>query len=107
MKCITIEMKGSITIGQGDVQLRNGIRDVIERGYDLILLDFSNVNYMDSSGLGELVAAHERVEKAGAHMGIFNINPKINKLLYVSLLLDKLNCFEDREAATNHWLQTA
>jgi len=100
-------MKGSITIGQGDVQLRNGIRDVIERGYDLILLDFSSVKYMDSSGLGELVAAHERVENAGAHMGIFNINPKINKLLYVSLLLDKLNCFEDRETATNHWLQTA
>ena len=104
MKSITIELKGSITIGLGDIKLREGIKDVIEQGYQVILLDFKEVNYLDSSGLGELVAASEYVKENHGKMGIFNVPNKVEKLLYVSLLFDKLNCFDTREAAMQQML---
>ena len=99
MKSITIELKGSITIGQGDIKLKKGIRDVFEQGYQLVILDFYGVNYLDSSGLGELVAASQYLKERDGILAIVRVPKKIKKLLYVSLLIEKLNCFNTRDEA--------
>jgi len=104
MKSITIELKGSITIGQGDIKLREGIHDVVGQGYELIILDFSEVNYLDSSGLGELIAANEFVKEHGKDLAIVNVQKRVQKLLYISLLIEKLSCFETREEAMEYFL---
>ena len=53
-----LDLSGRITLGEGSVQLRDAIRDLISKGQKSILLDLGDVNYIDSSGLGELVSAY-------------------------------------------------
>jgi len=61
-----IALKGSITIGDGDVILRETVAKALEDGYVKVLLDLSEVRYMDSAGIGELVVSHKRArEKHG------------------------------------------
>src|SRR5580658_7899111 len=52
-----LDLSGRITLGEGSVQLRDAIRDLIGKGSKKILIDLGDVNYIDSSGLGELVSA--------------------------------------------------
>jgi anti-sigma B factor antagonist len=53
-----LDLSGRITLGEGSVQLRDSIRDLISKGQKNILLNLGDVNYIDSSGLGELVSAY-------------------------------------------------
>jgi anti-sigma B factor antagonist len=52
-----LDLSGRITLGEGSVQLRDAIRDLLAKGSKLILLNLADVNYIDSSGIGELVSA--------------------------------------------------
>jgi anti-sigma B factor antagonist len=54
---IILDLNGRITLGEGSVQLRDAIRGLISKGQKNILLNMADVNYIDSSGLGELVSA--------------------------------------------------
>ena len=61
-----LDLSGRITLGEGSVQLRDAIRDLIGKGQKSILLDLGDVNYIDSSGLGELVSAYTTAKNQGA-----------------------------------------
>ena len=61
-----LDLNGRITLGEGSVQIRDAIRDLIGKGQKRILLDLGEVNYIDSSGLGELVSAYTTVKNQGA-----------------------------------------
>lgn len=99
MKDITIRVSGALTIGQGDVQLHNAVRGALHEGYDVIVLDFENVTYMDSSAVGELAASVSSVNKAGKLLGITKIKPKIRHLLSVMAFLEIFNVFDSNEEA--------
>ena len=61
-----VDLKGKITIGRGDVILRETVQQLFDEGHRQILLNLAGVSYMDSAGIGELVACHKRaVEKTG------------------------------------------
>ena len=53
-----LDLSGRITLGEGSVQLRDAVRDLIGKGHKDILVNLEDVNYIDSSGLGELVSAY-------------------------------------------------
>ena len=61
-----LDLSGRITLGEGSVQLRDAIRDLISKGQKSILLNLGDVNYIDSSGLGELVSAYTTARNQGA-----------------------------------------
>ena len=61
-----LDLSGRITLGEGSVQLRDAIRDLISKGQKNILLNLGDVNYIDSSGLGELVSAYTTARNQGA-----------------------------------------
>ena len=61
-----LDLSGRITLGEGSVQLRDAIRDLISKGQKSILLNLGEVNYIDSSGLGELVSAYTTAKNQGA-----------------------------------------
>jgi anti-anti-sigma factor len=60
-----LDLSGRITLGEGSVQLRDAIRDLLAQGQKNILLNLSEVNYIDSSGIGELVSAFTTVKNQG------------------------------------------
>ena len=68
-----LDLSGRITLGEGSVQLRDAIRDLISKGQKGILLNLGDVNYIDSSGLGELVSAYTTAKNQGAALKLLSL----------------------------------
>jgi anti-sigma B factor antagonist len=96
-----LDLKGKITIGEGDVALRENIENLLEEGKKQIVLNLAKVNYMDSSGVGELVGTFTTVNNRGGKMKLLNLTEKIQDLLQITQLLTVFECFSDEEEAVN------
>jgi anti-sigma B factor antagonist len=94
-----INLAGRITLGKGTERLRQAVRDVLDRGRRQILLNFDEVFYVDSSGLGELVASSKRVLQAGGRMKLMKLNQVANNLLQVTRLYMVFEVFKDEASA--------
>lgn len=94
-----VEPKGKITIGSGDVLLRDTIDEALSSGAKNILVDLNGVSKMDSSGLGELVAAHNTVTTNGGTIKLVNIPSKIYNIFGVSQIISVLDVFDDIDEA--------
>ena len=73
-----LDLSGRITLGEGSVQLRDAIRDLISKGSKNILVDLGDVNYIDSSGLGELVSAYTTSKNQGAALKLLKLTKKVH-----------------------------
>ena len=88
MKTLIAKLSGSITIGSGDYQLHKQIRSAMEQGYDSAIFDMEEVNYMDSSAVGELVWCFKSITEEGGQMALANLQPKVKELLQILSFLD-------------------
>ena len=70
---VIIDLSGKLTLGSGDVKLRQIIRDLLDRGEKKIVLNLDKVGYMDSAGVGELVASFTTAQSQGAAMKLLNL----------------------------------
>lgn len=59
-----LDLSGRITLGEGSVTIRDAVRDLLSKGQKRILLNLGDINYIDSSGIGELVSAFTTVKNA-------------------------------------------
>ena len=94
-----LDLSGRITLGEGSVQLRDAIRDLIAKGQRHILLDLGEVNYIDSSGLGELVSAYTTVKNQGAALKLLKLTKKVHDLLQLTKLYTVFDIFDDEASA--------
>jgi anti-sigma B factor antagonist len=94
-----IELKGKITIGSGDVQLRDVIHSAVDAGKTKILLDLAGVTAMDSSGIGEMVASYTTVTNRGGQLKLSRLSPKINDILQVTQLITVFEVWDSVEEA--------
>ncbi len=94
-----LDPKGKITIGQGDIALRESVQAALEDGSTALLINFSKVRRMDSSGLGELVASSEKAKAQGGKLKITNLPASIEQLLTITALMGTLEVFEDEDSA--------
>ena len=94
-----IEPKGKITIGAGDVALRNAIEEAAGGGRTKLLLDLQKVSKMDSSGLGELIAAHNTVTESGGKIRLMNLPPKLYGVLGATQIVSVFDVFDDEREA--------
>jgi anti-sigma B factor antagonist len=90
-----LDMDGKITIGEGSIALRNGIRKLLGEGKKKILLNLGNVNYVDSSGIGELVSSFTAVNKEGGQLKLLNLTQKIQDLLAITKLLTVFDTYDN------------
>ena len=90
-----LDLSGRITLGEGSVQLRDAIRDLIGKGQKSILLNLSDVNYIDSSGLGELVSAYTTARNQGAALKLLGLTKKVNDLLQLTKLYTVFDIYDD------------
>jgi anti-sigma B factor antagonist len=86
-------------LGEGSVQLRDAIRDLIGKGQKSILLNLSEVNYIDSSGLGELVSAYTTARNQGAALKLLGLTKKVNDLLQLTKLYTVFDIYDDEASA--------
>ena len=94
-----LDLDGRITLGEGSVQLRDAIRDLIGKGQKSILLNLSEVNYIDSSGLGELVSAYTTARNQGAALKLLGLSKKVNDLLQLTKLYTVFDIYDDEASA--------
>ena len=81
-----IDVVGRIAMGEGNVMLRENIREVLEKGNKKILLNLHDVGYVDSSGIGELVRTHTTVRSKGGQLSLFNLSKVVQDLLQITKL---------------------
>ena len=63
-----VDCSGRITLGEGSVTLRDTVRDLLSKGNKKIILNLAEVNYIDSSGIGELVSAFTTTKNQGGEL---------------------------------------
>ena len=96
---VVLDLSGRITLGEGSVQLRDAIRDLISKGSKSILLNLGDVNYIDSSGLGELVSAFTSAKNQGADLKLLHLTKKVHDLLQLTKLYTVFDIKDDEASA--------
>lgn len=89
-----LEPKGKITIGVGDVALREAVHEALEAGARNILVDLSGVTTIDSSGIGELVSAYTTVTNRAGKLKLCSLPSKVSDILQITQLITVFEVFE-------------
>jgi anti-sigma B factor antagonist len=95
---VVMDMSGRITLGEGSVVLRDAVRELLSKGSKKILANLAEVNYIDSSGIGELVSAFTTVKNQGGELKLLNLTKKVHDLLQITKLYTVFDV-KDNEAA--------
>jgi anti-sigma B factor antagonist len=94
-----LDLGGRITLGEGSVQLRDAIRGLISKGTKCVLLNMGDVNYVDSSGLGELVSAYTTAKNQQAEVKLLNLTKKVHDLLQLTKLYTVFDIWDNEATA--------
>lgn len=94
-----VDLSGRITLGEGSVILRDTVRELIGKGNKKILLNLGDVNYIDSSGIGELVSAFTTVRNQGGELKLLNLTKKVHDLLQITKLYTVFDVKDDEATA--------
>jgi len=94
-----VDVKGRITIGEGNIMLRDIVNSLLEGGHKRIILNLQGVAYIDSSGLGELVRTHTTLQRQGGRLKMINLNQKVQDLLKATTLHKVFDVQKDEAGA--------
>ena len=94
-----LDLKGKITIGSGDVALRNSIHEVIAGGAMKVLINMNDVSTIDSSGIGELVSAYTTATNRGAKLKLYNLPAKVSDILTITQLITVFDVYDSEDQA--------
>ena len=94
-----VDFAGKITIGEGDVVLRNTVQELLDSGTKHILLNLEKVSYMDSAGIGELVACYKRAKEKEGTVKLLNPSGKVYDLLQLTKLEEVFETYKDEKEA--------
>ncbi len=94
-----LDCSGRITLGEGTMVVRNAVRELLKDNEKKIILNLAEVNYIDSSGIGELVSTYTTVTSNGGQLKLLGLTKKIRELLAITKLLTVFEVFDDEQAA--------
>jgi anti-sigma B factor antagonist len=94
-----LDLKGKITLGEGDEALKDKINSLILQGHKKMLLNFGDVPYIDSAGLGEIVRTYTTVSRQGGQLKLVNLTKRITDLLSITKLLTVFETFDNEPEA--------
>jgi anti-sigma B factor antagonist len=96
---IIVDFSGKITLGEGSALLRRTIKDMIDRGHKKLLINLEDVDYIDSSGIGELVSAYTTVRNSEGELKLLNLTKRVHDLLQITRLFTVFDVQSDEEKA--------
>ena len=94
-----VDLSGRITLGDGSALLRKTIRGLLEDQRKKILLNLADVDYIDSSGIGELVSGYTGVKNQGGDLKLLQLTKKVRDLLQITKLYTVFDVFMDESTA--------
>jgi anti-sigma B factor antagonist len=98
-KVTILDLNGRITLGDETESLRNAVRQLIAAGKKKIVLNLAHVDYIDSSGVGELVSSYTAVRNSGGDLKLLNLTKKVHDILNVTKLYTVFDVKEDEFTA--------
>jgi anti-sigma B factor antagonist len=102
-----LTVSGRITLGEGNVMLREIVGELADKGHKRIVLNLADVQYIDSSGLGELVKAHTTVRNKGGELKLASLNKRVHDLLQLTRLSAVFDIHSDEASALGGKTQAA
>ena len=94
-----MDLTGEIRIGGGATALREAIRNLSASGSNKILLNLAGVKYIDSSGIGELIANYTTASRGGGQLKLLNLTDKVQDLLVITKLLTVFDVYDNETEA--------
>src|ERR687893_507227 len=94
-----LDLKGKMTLGEGDELLKEKINSMLAAGKKKLLLNLEGVPYIDSAGLGEIVRTFTTVSRQGGKLKLLNLTKRIEDLLSITKLLTVFDTFESEADA--------
>ena len=99
-----VDLTGRIVLGEGSAGLRDLLRKLVSEGIKKILLNLRNVDYIDSSGLGELVSAFTSMRSQGGELKLLNLTKRVRALLQITKLLTVFDITDDEATSVKSFL---
>ena len=94
-----VDASGRITLGEGSVMMRDTVRDLLAKGNKKIILNLGDVNYIDSSGIGELVSGFTTVRSAGGELKLLHLTKRVHDILQITRLFTVFDVQSDEANA--------
>jgi anti-sigma B factor antagonist len=94
-----VDMSGRITLGDGSALLRKTLRELLEQKRIRILLNLADVDYIDSSGIGELVSGYTSVKNRDGELKLLHLTKKVHDLLQITKLYTVFDVYSDEQIA--------
>jgi anti-sigma B factor antagonist len=96
---VVLDLKGRVTLGDGDELLKDKVNSLVNRGFKKIVLNLAEVPYVDSAGLGEIVRTYTTVSRQGGSLKLLNLTKRISDLLSITKLLTVFETFDSESEA--------
>ena len=100
---VVLDLKGKITLGEGDELLKDKINSLLASGKKKLLLNLESVPYIDSAGLGEVVRTYTTVSRQGGSLKLLNLTKRIEDLLSITKLLTVFDTFDSEAEAVKSY----
>lgn len=98
-----LDLKGKMTLGEGDEMLRDKVNSLLAAGKKKLLLNLEGVPYIDSAGLGEVVRTYTTVSRQGGSLKLLNLTKRIEDLLSITKLLTVFDTFDSEAEAVQSY----
>lgn len=100
-----LSISGNMMGGPDTQELHQKVKSILNDGFKKIVVDLKDVKWMNSSGLGTLMAAHASVEEAGGKMKLANVTEKVQSLLIITQLMKIFETYENVDRAVASFFQ--
>jgi anti-sigma B factor antagonist len=104
---VVLDLKGRVTMGEGDELLKDKINSLVNQGHRKIVLNLAQVPYIDSAGLGEIVRTYTTVSRQGGSLKLLNLTKRITDLLSITKLLTVFETFDSENDAVGSFSASA
>jgi anti-sigma B factor antagonist len=104
---VVLDLKGRITMGEGDELLKDKVNSLVNQGHKKIVLNLAEVPYIDSAGLGEIVRTYTTVSRQGGSLKLLSLTKRITDLLAITKLLTVFETHDNEADAIRSFQSSA
>lgn len=96
---VIVDIEGKILLGEGDVEIKQAVDDLVAQGHKHLLLNLARVPYVDSAGLGEIIRCFTSIRKNGGQLKLLSPNERLVDLLTITKLVNVFDWYNDESSA--------
>ena len=104
---VVLDLRGKITLGEGDELLKDKVNSLVNQGYKKVVLNLAEVPYIDSAGFGEVVRTYTTVSRQGGSLKLLSLTKRITDLLSITKLLTVFETFDSENEAVRSFSASA